>query len=1347
MLRAHGTAMSLSHRTLIHPDFGRGGRCHGEIFGLAMISVLQQRSAPFAQALDPSSIPMDGRDSRDRLAFVAAYARLIQYYNSANQVAGNWQRFFMKDPLILLAHISKTDYAIYHARFALIEQGLDKAKERAHDALITQLCHLLQELLSTINQWLRFMELHTGTHYLHKFLEKKIRELLASRLALLVALQHALHRITGQVAAPDTLLYRSFEPIWFERSFNFSTLITADVGSIEPLVAALRRIYHAVFGVFAQAIEYATQAFYQSEQQPTVFADTALMIVFSRLMEAQKSQINKLGAQHLGFYYDRVLQQSQGPAQADQVYVNLRLSETVAAFHLPAGTPFLAGSYPDQSDILFASEAALDITQAVISSAYTLYNQPSTRADCAYLTRISSPTQITRNLSQEILSWDGFGNAQGQPVQQGLALASPMLLLQSGLRTITITLSLVDAKETAAFSLTQAQCSLSTASAWWPVMLDPSSSANCLVIILQPSDPPIVAFKANPDGYTSHWPLLKIMLPAGADLQAVPSLTQVDIQVDVNDFSALSMANDFSILPPGAAQAILGPVPQVGSHFYVGSNECFAKPLQSLTLNLTWDQLPSDFKTYYAAYNQYLVSAAPTSSPSSTTLADTFNNLAFRGIWMRLQQNSWESQATIIPERLPPPPHTPPPPPQLCPDSIFTFTFEDVAGGVAQPALALAALPPVNQASDGYLCFELTQPTYAFGNSLYPKVVAQVSLKNAQWLMQQAKVVSLGALLAGIVTSIRNWIAKIIGGLVAPFAKLAHVAKTALQSVGSLWLKAKRLISAPTPPPTLATPTPVLASSPSAPAPAMAQVPAPQEATKAAVALFQQYEQSPPPPSPAAPLTAPPTGLQESPNLPYVPKQASLTGSYQAQASMVIAAPGPTQTQGPTPTPATSPLELFHYGSFKPYLAYDSTSDSTSAQSATGFLNLTPQDIDPNNPTPAQLALFTGVGGPGCLYLSLANLQAPCSFTLYAQISVDDSQALPSDGDVGYYFWGTGGWQPLTVLMDDTGSFSRSGVIKFEVPALITTAASAASSPPSLSYLTSPLMPSADFWLAIAIKNAVKKTGINIQLSYLDTQSLKLIRTSLAALPAGQVPQLEANVIAAPKNKIAQIAFITQPFPSFGGAAAQTKSDYAAINSFYRQVSVRLGNKDRVISSADYAEMAHQANSELYAARVLPGSRGQVRVGLVKRYANAQLPDAFRPHLNSLELGAVAAALSSKVAAPVDLQVVNLQQQVVTVQASLLIASDADLGEMQASLNQSIKVYLSPWICSDQPQASLGPSINQSALIGFLSSCPGVLAVTQLQLIGAQTLQDEGMIYVSAMAHLLSFEFAEAAHG
>lgn len=1243
-------------------------------------------------ALDPASIEVDGRDSRDRLAFVANFARLILYYDLNNQPAGDWQPFFLKDPAVLLASISKTEYIAYHAKYTELQLDARSlppvANLSAQDVvLVNQLCGLLQRMFCKIDQWFHFMQIDAGSYSLHDFLKKKIEESLSCLLWSMVALQRRLSTGNDKIAPPDIGIYQHFEPIWRDRGGRVQDAPEAD----DQPVAGLCRIYHKVFDVFMQLINSAEQAFYRQEAQPTRYPDTGLLIAFSRLMNKQQSLINQFGGKHLDFYYDRILRLCPKTAQPDAVYVCLSLTDKGAGLSIPAGTKFLAGNYPDNSEILFSNDLASEINHAAIFQVNTLYyDKLKTRG--LYLGEIPQPDRVVRNASQDILSWDAFGNAGGGRIQQGFAIASPMLLLQGGKRTITVVLEF-EGKPAIRDFISGSKFYLSTEKSWFEVdgaSCSIAGNAATLNISLAVSDPAIVPFAVNPDGVGSAWPMLKVMLGDSADLCSPPVLSRVSIQTHVERLTPVAIANDTSQLPNTGTVQILGPVPELGGHYYVGSNECFAKPLQTLTLRLNWDSLPADFGDYYAPYNQYLT----VPNPSGVAEHPAFSNTAFVGQWKLLSQNNLPDKAT--------PPRWTSGKVSLFQQesglnaqrSVFSFNLKDVY--TPDPMLAQSAILPVAQAKNGYIYFELDAPCYAFGHSLYAGLVSEISLKNAQVLIEMAKGKSVPA---AIVDAISDAV-QLLLCVLKKFAQLLGQAVSLL--VATMRSLAMRIVAAI---------RNMLhkAGNPAVPAATS------QGASGNKSAALADCIAKPPP----AALLAPP-------NLPYSPRQSALQLDYDAVAVTPVSG-----------SAATYPLQLYHYGAFKAYLAYDADTPHNSL----GFANLLPEVAESaENVADQQLNLFQGVAGQGCLYVALSSVCAPCTISLYAEIT--PAGTLSADDDVAYWYWTQTGWQRLIVVLDETERLGRSGIVRLDIPGL----PADMQTDDKLSYLLCPLMPGADFWIAVTTRRS------GVRMSYLNTQALKLSRATPISLPAGVIPQIGAGTIVSTQNKIAQIAGIVQPFASFGGFPAEDKDSYQGRSSFYRRVSERLNNKDRAASRSDYVSIAHDACIDLYYAKPLVKPAGVVAVGLVKGYASAQLPNAYTPLLESSELGIVLARLQSRASAMAKIGVMNLRHQTVTLDVSLVISPGANACALIQDMNQILKVYLSPWICSESQQASLAQGIGRAALIGFLSSQENVIAVSALEIsltpldggVPAPVQDDpvvptsEDAILVSAMQHNIS---------
>lgn len=1231
--------------------------------------------------LDPGQIKVDGRDNRDRLAFAARYASLILYYNQSDQVSGDWRPFLLKDPAILLAAISKTDYADLFTRFVEVEarwtgRAMQPDLGAADVTYVNAVFAMADEMFAAINTWFHIMEHHDLALTLREFLKANISGNLARRLADMNILQRVLGAASaGAVVRTGLAAYQAFQPEWQLRGGADASALDIEHahGNARQMVEAVGEVFHAVFDVFMQVVDYAKQAFYDLAPDGEGAPDTALLIAFSRLMDLQRHEINRYSQQHLDFYYERVLRQELLPATPDSVVVCLTLTDQSVSLTVPAGTEFLAGRYPDNAPIVFTNASDVALHQAAVSSVETLYYDQA-----LYRTTIAQPCQVVRNQLQEIVSWSAFGNRQGDPVTQGFAIESPMFFLQGGSRRITVTLDVAYAAGGPAGTpllsqvLADSRFFLSTDKAWLDVTSACVLGAADITVNLPAGAPPITGLSLNPDGYSSTWPLFKTALGAGASLTEPLVLLAATITVEVDGLAQFSLANNASALPAVGPAQILGPVPSVGASFYFGSSECFGKPLSALTLNMNWDSLPRFLGVYYFDYNWYLrrrllgpAALAPGSAeltPSATQQL-VFQNTAFSGSWCSLCRQSWSAAPTVagLPgaSNLAPADTLPDGAVTLfqqdapgagsdaaqlaeapnLPTSVFSFTFD--RSFVPAPELMLAPLPVIATATDGYLRFTLEAPEPAFGNSLYAQLVSYISLFNAQILIAQSGQRRRPCLLCGLLARGRqSWQAlkaKLSGSAAATDDGDAAAAYQAAASSGS----AARL------------------------------------------------DRQPP--------------LMPMPNLPYCPKTSSLSASYQASAACVVGAAATPAVAGPQPYP----LKLYHYGSFTTYLAYDAQAGATSD---TGFANLVPK-VPAAAPAGArQLALFPGVSGQGCLYVALGAVLAPSTVTLFVQVTSDGASVTAGAQNVGYFYWTAAGWQALPCLRDETAQLSRSGIITFDLPGAPVPRQDAAAT----GYVTSPIMPGDDFWIAIA----AVAPDLVVEISYLNSQALTLTRAGTLSLPAGQVPQIAAGAIGAPPGGLPAIASVVQPFPSLGGWPAENRNVYTGFNSFYRRVSERINNKDRAASAANYVALAHEACINVFYARVVPtpATAGAVRVGLVRRYADAEASNAFRPVVSGDDQATILDYLSCRASAMAAISVMNLKQQVVTIHASVLLNADANATLVVMALNRRIKLYLSPWISSDLPQMDIVRGLQRAELFDVMTRWPGVAAVSALSI-------------------------------
>jgi hypothetical protein len=1209
------------------------------------------RMRRLAAALDPALCPVDGRDHRDRLAFAAGFARLILYYDKHNAVAGDWRPFFLKDPAILLATIARTDYAGVHAQFSQLDRHRRAAPGDASEILFaSQVLGMLARMFGALNDWLHYLERGDANSMLRDFLERQIGTELAGQLWRVATLQNRMNVVSaGRVAPFDSASIARFEPVWRARKAGDAQAPPAG-DDMAALADRLPDSFTRVFDVFTQAIVHADAAFDAQAARPTPYPDTALLMAFSRLMAFQQDAINGIGMRHLDFYYDRILRLAPRQARADEVYVCLALARKVDRFVLPAGTVFSAGTYPDNGPIAFVNDDVVELTRAAVTSVRTLCYVPDGAQCGLYLGEPPDPGKVGVDQAGDVVGWEAFGDAGGTPVRQGFALASPMLLLRDGERTLTVTLCF-DAAATVdagAFHDSLTRYSLSTDQGWYDVAPSPpplpasqagDGPAGTLVLTfhLPPDAPPIGPLKAGTDAVVSAWPMLRVMLGNTVDLRQPPSLKSVAFAVDVNRFGQLRLENEGAVLPLQGSSASFGPAPEAGSSLYIGSNECFAKPLTRLSITIAWESLPVNFTRYYRAYNAFLRAQAG----ASDIVVVPFKNGAFTVVFDELRQQQWLPLTKAVTvngtpgEELQPLFDLPPVSSDIAiqnydglatVQAASTFTFVPAAGAsawAATPALALARLAPHEQAQDGYLRMRLSRMPYAFGHALYPQVMSWVSLCNAQALIAASRAPRRRA--PAIAATAVGWIRR----------KLARRPDNAAQTSSGTGVTADADVDA----------------------------------------------------RDAAGVLAPP-------NPPFTPRHAGVTATYAATSVTQIGG----DARPPASAAAPYPFELYHYDAMRPYLAYDADAPG---------MGLAGARLVPGGDVGQGLPLFPGIWGSGCLYVGLRDVVAPCSLNLLLHVAASDRDAA-GDGLCCQY-WGAAGWTDLLVLRDGTDNLRTSGIVTLAIPQ----SSGAAGQP----WTPCPTMPDGAVWLAFPWRSA----SARVRISYLNTGAVKLRRSTLAGLPPGSTPVIGAGAIVATATKIAQLATVSQPFPSFGGVAGEQRDAIDANNSYHQRVSRRIGHRDRASSAQHYVDLAFEACPTLFYAKALaaaPGAPpGAMRIGVVGAVADARQVDAFRPLVSTDARDAIERHLARRMPATAALGVRNLRHQVVRLELEIVVAGAAAgaVSTLSAALNQQLRLYLSPWIGGDGQRMDITRGLHRAALVAMVTAQPEVTAVTALR--------------------------------
>lgn len=361
--------------------------------------------------------------------------------------------------------------------------------------------------------------------------------------------------------------------------------------------------------------------------------------------------------------------------------------------------------------------------------------------------------------------WRTFGggyDAEGAtPGRIGLALASPVLALNEGVRVITLTLGFREelfdkgVVETALLAPAPFRFLISSEKAMVEIanvgikLLDgrftipgaekPYQHALQITLTLNEQSPPVAPLKLAAL-IDTPWPVLHMLLADIPDeiapltgttkrYRAFQSLAleKCHVKVDVTGLSASMLQNDGGVLANKKPFEPFGYAPVAGSSFYFAHPELCAKRLDNLTLAIDWMAVPDDLRSYYLGYKDYADPAATPASP----LAD---NAAF-GASLKLVDNRAQFNIASLPLFNAAAPDGSPAgsartagASQTSRQSVSYATISkafpqfQAASGLPQPAGAQQVLD-----WNRYWLLELQNPD--FMHALYPRVVAACASK------------------------------------------------------------------------------------------------------------------------------------------------------------------------------------------------------------------------------------------------------------------------------------------------------------------------------------------------------------------------------------------------------------------------------------------------------------------------------------------------------------------------------------------------------------------------------------------------------------------------------------------
>jgi hypothetical protein len=411
----------------------------------------------------------------------------------------------------------------------------------------------------------------------------------------------------------------------------------------------------------------------------------ALFLSFLELYKKPQAIINRMTNRHLDFYYRQVLQMEEKPAVADKAHVLLELKKNVEPVNMLPEHLFSAGKDNTGVELIYAPTRETIINASKVDSLRCLFVDKLGHGVVRYAEVANSVDGKGPALTGGESKWPGFGH-QGLPqAEVGFAIASPVLRMQEGTRTVTVSLTLdnVDRTKLNDRDLQGAFSSFLTGEKGWmgPYGLSAATLnvGNVLTFTIEvPAEAnAVVDYNAaiHGYGYATQSPILRVLLKAdGASIGyndfSDVTLQKMKLTVVVAGITSLKLESDGGTLDPKKAFLPFGPQPTIGSRFMVGCTEALSKKLSAVRLTVKWKSAPKNFQSHYTSY---------TNKNVNNNYFNAYVYFKDNGGWenSRTGVTLFDSDNATLPYSIPlAPSNIAPMSPEIMQDGFITFSLE-----------------------------------------------------------------------------------------------------------------------------------------------------------------------------------------------------------------------------------------------------------------------------------------------------------------------------------------------------------------------------------------------------------------------------------------------------------------------------------------------------------------------------------------------------------------------------------------------------------------------------------------------------------------------------------------------
>jgi len=346
----------------------------------------------------------------------------------------------------------------------------------------------------------------------------------------------------------------------------------------------------------------------------------ALWNAFIELHEKPKRLMNTLTRRHLDFYYGDVLRLKKKDPLADMAHVVFELKKNTADTLLIKGTTLLAGKDKIKKELHYQLTHDIIVNKSKVEQLKSLHVNAGNANMVRYAPVANSSDGLGAALDKANPRWNAFGDARLPAAQVGFCLASDVLKMKEGNRSITVDLILNNLPPAALESSLRSnlfKVSITGEKGWiGPKVITPGVTSGDKVFNatftfnVDIEEPAIAVYDRLLHGgnLDTRHPVLQVLInnekqDFGYKDLAAAELLGATIKVEAKGIKNLLLENDHGAIDTKKPFYPFGSTPEKNSNFFVGSEEAFSKRLKSFSLDVEWKNVPaSNLSTYFSGY-------------------------------------------------------------------------------------------------------------------------------------------------------------------------------------------------------------------------------------------------------------------------------------------------------------------------------------------------------------------------------------------------------------------------------------------------------------------------------------------------------------------------------------------------------------------------------------------------------------------------------------------------------------------------------------------------------------------------------------------------------------------------